>query len=96
MEVDAPLVANLDKEIAEETGIARPIDEVAEPVRAMPVQVRMIRGMDRCERRFRPLDRAAELNEGVGTTDRSRSQQNDVGFKTKKKPGQRQFPGPKV
>ncbi|KAH3876911.1 hypothetical protein DPMN_000763 [Dreissena polymorpha] len=60
MEIDAPLVANLDQEIAEETGIARPIDEVAEPVRAMPVQGRMRRGMDRCERRFRPLDRAAE------------------------------------
>ena len=67
MEVDSPLAANLDQVIAEETGIARPIDEVAEPVRAMSLQGRMIRGMDRCERRSRPLDRCAELNEGVVT-----------------------------
>ncbi|KAH3707442.1 hypothetical protein DPMN_066848 [Dreissena polymorpha] len=84
MEVDAPLAANLDLEIVEETGCARPLDEVAEPVRAMFLQGTMIRGMDRCERRSRPLDRAAELNGGVGTRDRSRSQQDDVGFKRKK------------
>ncbi|KAH3778589.1 hypothetical protein DPMN_180058 [Dreissena polymorpha] len=44
----------------------------------------MIRGMDRCEGRSRPFDRAAKLNGGVGTRDRSRSQQDDAGFKRKK------------
>ncbi|KAH3737758.1 hypothetical protein DPMN_044352 [Dreissena polymorpha] len=84
MEVDATFEANLDQEIVKQTGSARPVDEVAEPVRAMLLQGTMIRGMDRCERRSRPFDRAAELNGGVGTRDRSRSQQDDVGFKRKK------------
>ncbi|KAH3884329.1 hypothetical protein DPMN_008308 [Dreissena polymorpha] len=85
MEIDAPFEANLDQEIVEETGNARPVDDVAEPVRAMLLQGTMKRGMDRCERRSRPLDGAAELNGGVGIRDRSRSQQDDVGFKRKKK-----------
>ncbi|KAH3704480.1 hypothetical protein DPMN_120399 [Dreissena polymorpha] len=87
MEVDAPLAANLDQEIVGEPGFARPIDEMAEPAGAMSLQGRMIRGMDRCERRSRPLDRGAEFNGGVGTRDRSRSQQDDVGFKRKKTQG---------
>ncbi|KAH3718484.1 hypothetical protein DPMN_061288 [Dreissena polymorpha] len=69
MEVDARFEANL--EIVDEAGSARPVDEVAEPVRAKLLQGTMIRGMDWCERRSRLLDRAAELNGGVGTRDRS-------------------------
>ncbi|KAH3725814.1 hypothetical protein DPMN_051663 [Dreissena polymorpha] len=73
MEVDAPFEANFDQEIVGETGNARPVDEVAEPVRAMILQGTILSGMDRCERRSRRFDRAAELNGGVGTRDRSRS-----------------------
>ena len=41
--------------------------------------------MDRCERRSRPLDRGAEFNGEVGTRNRSRSKQDDVGIQRKKK-----------
>ncbi|KAH3846922.1 hypothetical protein DPMN_089229 [Dreissena polymorpha] len=44
----------------------------------------MVRGMDRCERRSRPLDRSAEWNGGIWTKDMSRSKQDDIGFKGKK------------
>ncbi|KAH3710293.1 hypothetical protein DPMN_069768 [Dreissena polymorpha] len=71
----------------EEASIARPVDKVAEPVRVMSLQGRMVRGMDRSERRSMPLDRGAERSGGVGTQDRFRSQQDDKDFKWKKNPG---------